>query len=267
MTGIESGMPERRIFLKTPEFKILRGKEWITVDMFSLQPGYGMTRHLFDNIVWHTLIGPHARHTVGTNDARRYVRGFPPFIGFADIAQPNLHGLAPFVEPGEHVYCDGWAGETPAGWRIESENILVRMRWAGAMPLADPAPDAKVLDLPHASAVFELAALTGSGPFGLRAIELGEYVGVFDGVRLVAMAGERRCAGGYGEISGVCTHPDYRGRGFAERLVLKLIRRQMLRGDTPFLRVMHDNLAACRLYRRLGFQECRRSVARTISLR
>lgn len=222
-------------------------------------------KHLFDNIVWHTLLGPHARHTIGTHEARRYAPGFPPFVGFADLGSPKLHALIPYVVPGEQVYCDGWAGVAPAGWRIESESILCKMVWDGVVPVADEMPEVILLESQHASAALELATLTRPGPFSLRALELGDYVGIFDGPRLVAMAGERRCAGGFSEISGVCTHPDFQGRGLATRLVLKLIQRQMQRRETPFLRVMRDNSAVHRLYRRMGFSDYRESVARVIS--
>jgi predicted GNAT family acetyltransferase len=58
------------------------------------------------------------------------------------------------------------------------------------------------------------------------------------------MAGERMAAPGLHEISGVCTHPAHQGRGYARWLMLKLIRRQLLRGETPFLHVMRANEAA-----------------------
>jgi len=60
------------------------------------------------------------------------------------------------------------------------------------------------------------------------------------------MAGERFQAGALREISGVCTHPDFQGRGFARRLMLKLIRHQMHRGETPVLHVIRDNTHAVR---------------------
>lgn len=218
--------------------------------------------HFLDNIVWHTLLGPHARYTVGTDEARRYVPGFPPIAAFSDMEKPNFHALAPYVEPGELLYCDGWAGPAPAGWRIESESTMLKMIWDASIPAADAAPEAVLLGPQHAAATLELATLTGLGPFGLRTIELGEYFGIFDGPRLVAMAGARLCAGGFGEISGVCTHPDFQGRGLARRLAAKLIRRQILRNETPFLRVFRNNAAACRLYQRIGFRYYRESVAR-----
>ncbi|MGH8806548.1 MAG: GNAT family N-acetyltransferase [Noviherbaspirillum sp.] len=220
---------------------------------------------ILDNIVWHTLSGPHARYTTGTDEARRYAPGFPPMIGFSDIDNPNFHALAPYVQPGEHLYCDGWAGVAPAGWRIESESIMLKMIWESSMRAADEVPEAVLLGPQHAAAALELATMTRPGPFSLRTIELGEYFGVFDGPRLVAMAGGRMCAGGFSEISGVCTHPDFQGRGLARHLVVQLIRRQMQRSESPFLRVMRDNHGAHGLYQRMGFRDYRESVARVVS--
>ena len=111
-----------------------------------------------------------------------------------------------------------------------------------------------------------LAALTKPGPFGPRTIELGEYFGFFDGDRLMAMAGERMAAWTLHEISGVCTHPDYQGRGLARRLMLKVVLRQMKRGQTSFLHVMRANDIARGLYERMGFGVYLESVVRVVSL-
>jgi GNAT superfamily N-acetyltransferase len=223
-------------------------------------------KQLLDNIMWHSLSGPHARFSVGTQDVRRYAPGFSPIVGFADQARPNLQALAPHCEPGEQFYTDGWSGPAPRGWRIDTEGTMLKMVWEDAMPAADEAPEARPLSAEHASQAMELARLMRSGPFGLRTIELGEYFGCFDGPRLIAMAGERMCAGPLREISGVCTHPDFQGRGLARRLMLKLIWRQMTRGETPFLHVMSGNTGARGLYERMGFRLYRESVVRVISL-
>src|SRR5437763_1681406 len=68
------------------------------------------------------------------------------------------------------------------------------------------------------------------------------------------------------EISGVCTDPDFQGRGLARRLMLKLIRREVERGETPFLHVMRANDGARRLYRGMGFGEYAEAVVRVVSL-
>jgi ribosomal protein S18 acetylase RimI-like enzyme len=220
---------------------------------------------ILDNIIWHALSGRQANRSVGTQQARRYAPGFSPILGFADAAHPDFTDLIPFCRPGEHFYCGGWSGLKPASWVIEEESTMYRMRWAGETPAKDEAAEAITLAPEHATRALELAMLTQPGPFGPRTTELGEYFGFFDGPRLIAMAGERMHASCYREISGVCTDPDFQGRGLARRLMLKLIRRQLLRGETPFLHVMHDNAHAHRFYQRLGFQDYCEPVVRVVS--
>ncbi len=222
-------------------------------------------KHLLDNIAWHTLAGPHAAYAAGAGSARRYATGFSPIIGFADPQRPDFDALAPYCQAGEHFYCDGWSGAAPAGWRVDAETTMFKMVWAGPVPAADDAPGALRLGAQHADQALALAALTRPGPFGPRTLELGDYVGCFDGEHLVAMAGERMHAGTLREVSGVCTHPDFQGRGLARRLMLALIRRQLQRGETPFLHVMRDNTGAHGLYQRMGFRDEMEAVVRVVS--
>ena len=220
---------------------------------------------LLDNIVWNALAGPQARFAEGTGAARRYARGFSPIVGFADQARPDFSALAPHCEPDEHFYCDGWSGAAPEGWRIDAETAMFKMVWESPMPERDEAPDAVRLVPAHYAQALALAELTKPGPFGPRTPELGEYFGVFEGDRLIAMAGERMHAGMLRELSGVCTHPDAQGRGHARRLMAKLVRRQMQRGETPFLHVMSANTTARRLYARMGYADYREVVVRVVS--
>src|SRR5207342_1925445 len=112
--------------------------------------------------------------------ARRFARGFSPMLGFADPAHPAFEDVAPFCDPGEAFYTDGWAGPVPAGWQLEKEATMFKMVWEAPMPEADEAPEAIPLGPEHAPQALELALITKPGPFGLRTIELGEYFGVFE---------------------------------------------------------------------------------------
>ena len=222
-------------------------------------------KYLLDNIFWHALSGPQAKFAVGNQAARRYAPGFSAIVAFADQLRPDFSALAAFCEPGEHFYTEGWTGAAPAGWQIKVETAMLKMIWEADMPQADDASDAVPLNVKHAPQALELAELTHPGPFGLRTLDLGEYFGVFDGERLIAMACERSHAGMLREISGVCTHPNFQGRGLAKRLMLKLIRREMLRNEMPFLHVMHDNTGARRLYEQMGFGNYKETVVRVIA--
>jgi predicted GNAT family acetyltransferase len=94
---------------------------------------------------------------------------------------------------------------------------------------------------------------------------MGEYYGILEGERLLAMAGERMHAGEYREISAVCTDPGFQGRGLARRLTEKLIRIQAARGQTPFLHVMSHNDRARAMYERMGFRVHRELAVRVVA--
>ena len=68
------------------------------------------------------------------------------------------------------------------------------------------------------------------------------------------MAGERLKLAGMSEVSGVCTHPDARGRGLAALLSRHVASEIVRRGEVPFLHAYADNERAIRLYEKLGFR-------------
>lgn len=218
-----------------------------------------------DNVFWQSLSGPHRAWAAGSATALRYAPGFSPIAAFATPRDPDLAALAPHCAPGERLYCADWDGPAPAGWRIELEATMVRMAWHGDAPAADPAFDPVPLGPAHVDAAMALADLTRPGPFGPRTLEMGDYLGVFDDGRLVAMAGERTRTRVAREVSGVCTHPDFQGRGLARRLMNVLVARQLARGERPFLHVMSANGSARALYERMGFATDAECVVRVIA--
>jgi predicted GNAT family acetyltransferase len=127
------------------------------------------------------------------------------------------------------------------------------MVWNGSAP--PPAKQIIVdLSVSHIDEMLALVELTKPGPFLRRTPELGSYLGIHEAGQLVAMAGERLRPLGYTEISAVCTHPEYRGRGYASSLVFALIQKITKRDETPFLHVRAENVGAVRLYEKLGFK-------------
>jgi predicted GNAT family acetyltransferase len=110
-----------------------------------------------------------------------------------------------------------------------------------------------------AQEMLDLAVLTKPGPFTLRAQTLGPFWGIRDHGRLIAMAGERMKQDGYSEVSGVCTHPDFRGRGLGRLMSLFVAGLIAKRGEVPYLHAYATNQPAISLYQSLGF-ELRRSL-------
>ncbi len=213
-----------------------------------------MHDHL-ENPVWHALTGPHARFAIGQGQARHYPREMAPFSAIANDAAEAYADLAPGLPPGLEARLFRLTDEPlPPGWlKVDAFPMLqmVMTRLPAETSVIAPAIDLTRGDM---SCMMELAQIAKPGPFGPRTIELGSYVGVRDGSRLVAMAGERMRLPGYVELSAIATHPEARGRGLAGCLTLCLAKRAMNRGETAFLHVRPENKAAVSLYQRLGFE-------------
>jgi predicted GNAT family acetyltransferase len=93
---------------------------------------------------------------------------------------------------------------------------------------------------------------------------MGSYYGVRFGSELIAMGGERLMLEGYPEISGICTHPDHRGRGLATGLIWQLARDHRRDGLVSWLHVAAANRHAIDLYLRLGFTVVRKILLHRI---
>ena len=117
----------------------------------------------------------------------------------------------------------------------------------------EPDDGVELLGDADAAEMLALATLTEPGPFLPRTHTMGRFIGIRIEGRLAAMAGERMRFPGHVEVSGVCTHPDFRGRGLARRLSAAVTADIQQRGEQAFLHAWTSNTAAIALYESLGF--------------
>ncbi|ARQ10200.1 GCN5-related N-acetyltransferase protein [Rhizobium etli] len=115
--------------------------------------------------------------------------------------------------------------------------------------------DSRIQPLTEADAadMLDLATLTKPGPFTLRAQSLGCFWGIRQEGRLVAMAGQRMRQIGFIELSGLCTHPDFQGRGLGSLLFRFVAGEIASGGDTAYLHAYAANTSAISLYAAHGF--------------
>lgn len=213
-----------------------------------------MTANTLDNPVWHALTTQHAALAITATGAAKYPPTVAPFAAVNDEPGRAAMQLASLIEDHESVYLVGVAPEPLQGWTLEPKPPISQMI-CHAFPPEIPGPAATAMSEAQCDDMLALTALVFPGFFRLRTLEMGSYLGIYDGARLAAMAGERMRLDGFQEISAVCTHPDYVGRSYAQRLVSLLCRHAFKRGFTPFLHVFHDNPRAIGVYRKLGFAE------------
>jgi ribosomal protein S18 acetylase RimI-like enzyme len=214
--------------------------------------------HPLDNVIWQALTTRQAVFAEGSGSARRFVREVTLLSGFEHADDGGFDDLAEVAGEGgtiavflDHPY------EARDGWEWVTGAPLVQMvcqEQNGLRPGANSTVKIVPLGLHESPEMIELTTLTKPGPFGPRTHELGTYIGIRDGARLAAMAGERLKVPGFTEISAVCTHPDFLGKGFAGFLMSEVMRGVRDRGETPFLHVREDNTRAIALYERLGFK-------------
>ncbi len=212
---------------------------------------------LLDNPIWNALCTDHAALALGDEDARRYPQEIGPLSGIPDQLPESYAKLRELAGPHPVVLFSVEPFRIPVGWQRLREGDLVQMiRLAPPEPLwPDTAsrPQYRKLTAADAPAMVALAELTEPGPFRLRTLELGNFYGIFDGDSLMAMSGKRMHLPGMVEVSGVCTHPDARGRGYAAHLMSVVIDEIERDGKVPILHAWADN-PAVRLYERLGFK-------------
>jgi ribosomal protein S18 acetylase RimI-like enzyme len=205
-----------------------------------------------DNPFWSSLHGRHRHLAQVAGEVARFPAAYAPFLGVANAGVDAADALASLVAPEESVYLLGVAPRAPGGWHLEGFADLAQMACTSPIDVID-GPDVIELTDVHRADVLALTALVYPHYFRLRTMELGRYFGVYQDGRLAAMIGERLGTDAYQEMSAICTHPDFNGRGYARRLTALLTNDVLARGRTPFLHVSHANRRAKQLYEQLGY--------------
>ena len=163
---------------------------------------------------------------------------------FAALAESDTdtawHDLAALVGDGMGALFRPDPPTPPSGWSCPTEGEGHQMVLADLVA-TEPPVGVRTLGTADVGEMLALVEITHPGPFVVRTVELGGYVGVFDGDTLVAMAGQRLAPPGFREISAVCTHPEFRGRGLAAGLTSLVAQRIIERGEQPFLHHAADN--------------------------
>src|SRR5262249_41096737 len=140
---------------------------------------------------------------------------------------------------------------------LPTVQTLIIEQMVSRQPVPVPQSAIEILELATADVpeMLALVELTHPGPFFSRTIEFGHYIGIRQNGQLVAMAGQRLHITGYREISAVCTHPDWQGKGYARLLCSILVNDIWTHGEVPFLHVLPGNDVARRLYESMGFSK------------
>ena len=210
---------------------------------------------MLDRPIWSALSTLQRGLSLGGPMARRYVKDVNLFASPADDSAPAHAALAYLVQPGERIF------------NLQVPDIVVPdgfvplksargVQMVATRRIETVGSEEDLLELTDADApeMLALAQLTEPGPFLTRTHVMGRFLGIRIDGRLAAMAGERFRFPGHTELSGVCTHPDFRHRGLARQLSAAVAAHIESRGDRPILHAWKSNQPAISLYESLGFE-------------
>lgn len=208
---------------------------------------------LLDNPFHSALATIHAGVALRAGDVLRYPADVAPFLGIPHAGVDMAEALDALVPAGDTVLLLGVAPDVvPPGWMLEPFADLAQMQCDRELAVVD-GPEIVALDERHRADVLALTALVYPHYFRPRTMELGRYFGMYVDGRLAAIIGERLGTPDAREMSAICTHPDFLGRGYARRLTAFLTNQALRDGKRPFLHVAYSNARAKALYEQMGY--------------
>ncbi len=210
--------------------------------------------HPLDRPVRSALTSRQASLALGDSRALRFDPAYGLFAAAADASPESTAALGALnTSPNGLGLVEAGDMPLPPGAVVRAQAACVQMIAstvnAGGKAVAfEPLAEADAADM------LALATLTVPGPFFEKTHRLGDFIGIKQDGRLIAMAGERMKPDGFTEVSGVCTHPDFRGLGYAGALMRVVTQRILEHGEQAFLHAYAANTATIALYETLGFR-------------
>lgn len=216
----------------------------------------------FANAIWNALHTTHQHLALRHGQALKYPADIAPFACLAENTPAALRDLHDLLEPNETTYVLGEPPPATDRLLYRGATLCLQMAFpdAAALPDIQAALPISPLNCADAPAMVALTDVAFPGFFRSRTCVMGSYFGVWDPVhpsQLIAMAGERLVLDPHREISGICTHPDYRGQGLAAALTARVLQHQRSLRARSVLHVVSTNHHAIGLYHRLGFETLR----------
>jgi len=220
--------------------------------------------HILDRPAWNALTTTHAWLAEGSSLAKRYPSSIVPFAAMQENTPECLDALASLATASDSLaLVEAAPITTPPAFDILIDAMLLQLVAENPFEQVSD-PRIHPLGEDDAADMLALATLTKPGPFTLGAQKLGKFWGIRIDGQLVAMGGQRMRQPGFAELSGLCTHPDFQGKGLGKTMLRYVAGEISAGGETVYLHAYSNNKAAISLYQRMGFSPRRELHFRVI---
>lgn len=211
--------------------------------------------HPLHNPVWESLSSHQSYLNQGDDSLKYYPADICPFVSLENWDDTAMGQLISAL-PDNRTFSVPFYKEIhfPDSFEVLFAIPLYQMICHSFHPVETTAAPIVPLSEVHVPQMLSLTGQTKPGPFYQRTILFGNYHGIFDGDKLVSMAGQRMQTDTHTEVSAICTDPAYLGRSYAKILSSHICALIIDAGKIPFLHVRQDNAAAIGLYKKLGFE-------------
>lgn len=207
-----------------------------------------------DNPAWNALNETHSNFAMGGNLVKRYQ---PEIVAFAAFNHNNPNPqLDEIFNAGELLFIIADLPVLAKNYIVEKIVEGVQMVCTNKIEI-ETTVDIEKLTASDDEQIMELVNEVYPGYYKSGTRLMGDYFGIKQNNKLVAMAGERIRMNNFTEISAVITHPNFGGKKFAQQLVAHISNKNFESGVIPFLHTEQTNERAIKIYKYLGFEHRR----------
>lgn len=206
-----------------------------------------------DNPVWNALNTSHSQYAVGQPHVKCYQSSILAFVGYEQGISVDLSSVDDLVKKEQVFFMVGDLPVLPPHWKVVKELPCLQMVLQLPVKFEDQGVIVSELRAEHSAAMFDLVNRVQPGLYQPDTRFLGNYYGVWQDDKLVAIAGERMRVDNMVELSAICTDPAYTGRKYAQHLIAHLCSTNSEKGNIPFLHVLQSNERAIKVYDYMGF--------------
>lgn len=211
-----------------------------------------MSLEKLKNPIWYSLTTEHKKLALG-DQVKKYPSDMALFAAVKkpeDFDEKQLKGL---MDPAEKAIFVGEIPKFSNDWEVVKNTHVTQMicRKPVLVPKAQwEIRELKADDVPQ---MIELTNKVFPEYFRPNSLALGPYLGIFEKKTLIAMVGIRMRIPGFEEVSTLCTHPDFGGKGLGRYIFSSLTMKCFEQKLIPFGHVVEPNEKAVGMYENFGW--------------